>query len=235
MTVLDVRGLRAGYREGTVLHDVDLAVDHGQVVAVLGRNGAGKTTLVHTIIGLVRPTGGHVIVDGADTTSWRTDQIARAGVALVPQGRRVWPSLTVDEHLHLAARCARRSGRWTVAAVVELLPHLGTRRRHRGAELSGGEQQMLAIARALLSNPKVLLLDEPSDGLAPAVVAQVADVVGDLRRAGTSMVLVEQDLRLACAVADDVVVIEKGRVALRCPTREFVRDAPTARRLLGVA
>jgi branched-chain amino acid transport system ATP-binding protein len=228
---LRVRGLVSGYDGGTVLDGVDLDLAAGAVLGLLGRNGAGRSTLVMTLMGLVAPTAGSVVLDGVELAGRRPDAVARAGVALVPQGRRVWAPLTVAEHLALAAR----PGEWTVDGVLALLPRLAERLRHPAGRLSGGEQQMLALARALLTNPRVVLLDEPSDGLAPAVVDQVADVVRTMRARGAAVLLVEQDLHLAFAVADEIAVMERGRVVHRVPTPEFRRDPATASRLLGVA
>jgi branched-chain amino acid transport system ATP-binding protein len=232
MTFLEVQDLRSGYQGSTVLDGVSLDVDEGEVVAVLGRNGVGKTTLVSTIMGLVKPRTGRVRLAGTDLAGAPTDRIARAGVAVVPQGRRVFAPLTVGEHLAISGR--RRAGAWDRDRILDLLPRLGERIGHRGNQLSGGEQQMLAIARALLTNPRLLLLDEPSDGLAPAVVAQVGDVVRALCADGMAVLLVEQDLRLAFAVAPRVAVMQKGRVVLDTTTEQFRREPDVARRLLGV-
>ena len=261
--LLEVQGLRAGYAGGTVLHGVDLTMGEGRAVALLGRNGAGKSTLLAAVMGLVRPTAGSVRLDGRDLAGRPANQVARAGVALVPQGRRVFADLTVDQNLQVAtghrrsgprvtglgaarpritgpgaagprAAGPRDTGPWTPARVYELLPQLAERRRHRADQLSGGEQQMLAIARALLLNPRLLLLDEPSDGLAPSVVARVAGLLSDLRDQGLAILLVEQDLRTAFAVADEVTVMRKGEIAHRSPTLEFRHNAALASRLLGV-
>ncbi|OLT07320.1 hypothetical protein BJF90_14430 [Pseudonocardia sp. CNS-004] len=230
---LEVRGLVSGYDRGVVLHGVDLSLDAGAVLGLLGRNGVGKSTLIMTLAGLVPPSAGSVLLDGAELAGQRPDRIARAGVALVPQGRRVWATLTVAEHLALSARSRR--GTWTVGTVLDLLPRLGERRKHLAGQLSGGEQQMLAVARALLTNPRLVLLDEPSEGLAPAVVDQIASVVGTLRDEGVAVLIVEQDLHLAFAVAGEIAVMEKGVLVHRVPTPEFRRDPDTAYRLLGVA
>ncbi|MGH3386739.1 MAG: ABC transporter ATP-binding protein [Nocardioidaceae bacterium] len=230
---LAIRGLRSGYAGSTVLHGVDLAVDEGGVVALLGRNGVGKSTLVSTTMGLLRPYDGSVVLAGQELAGRRPDAIARAGVALVPQGRRIFAPLTVAEHLRLAARTGA-DGEWTEAGVLELLPRLGERLGHRGDQLSGGEQQMLAIARGLLTNPRLMLLDEPSDGLAPTVVAQVGDVVRTMCAGGMSVLLVEQNLRLAFSVADRVAVMQKGRIVLDTTTADFRSDARRAHSLLGV-
>ncbi|MGY1641856.1 ABC transporter ATP-binding protein [Geodermatophilus sp. SYSU D00703] len=233
--MLEVRGLRSGYRRSTVLQGVDLDVDAGRVLGLLGRNGVGKTTLVHTLMGLVPPSAGTVRLEGVDLTGRRPDVVARAGVAIVPQGRRVWAPLTVTEHLDLAARRGRGRGPWDVPRVLRLLPRLGERRRHAAGQLSGGEQQMLAIARALLTNPRLVLMDEPSDGLAPTVVDLVGEAVAGMRAEGTTLLVVEQDLHLAFAVADEIAVMDKGRVVHRSSTPEFRRDSSVARALLGVA
>ncbi|MDQ4037985.1 MAG: ABC transporter ATP-binding protein [Actinomycetota bacterium] len=231
---LQISGLTSGYGRSSVLQGVDLDVPDGRVLGLLGRNGVGKTTLVHTVMGLVRPTGGSITLDGTELAGRRTDQIARAGLALVPQGRRIWPNLDVTEHLTLASR-RTAGGTWTVPKILELLPRLGERRKHLGGQLSGGEQQMLAIARALLTGPRMLLMDEPSDGLAPTIVDQIGGVIGTLKAEGVTVLLVEQDLHLAFLVADEIAVMVKGQIAHRASTSDFRGDEPTARRLLGVA
>ncbi len=229
----EVRELRSGYRNGEVLHGVDLDVDTGHALAVLGRNGAGKTTLMLTLMGLVQPTGGSVRLDGRELAGSRADQIARAGIALVPQGRRIWPTLTVDEHLVLAGR--RGAGSWTAQRLYDLFPALAGRRRHLGDQLSGGEQQMLATARALTTGPSVLLLDEPSEGLAPAVVDQIGSLIRTVTKAGVAVIVVEHDLHLAFDVADTIAVLARGTIAHHTITADFRRDPETAHRLLGVA
>ncbi|GAA3162920.1 hypothetical protein GCM10010531_13570 [Blastococcus jejuensis] len=233
--MLEVRGLESGYKRSTVLQGVDLDVEAGQVLGLLGRNGVGKSTLINTLMGLVRPSRGSVTLDGAELAGRRPDVIARAGVALVPQGRRVWAPLSVTEHLDLAARRGRGRGPWDVARVLELLPRLGERRRHGAGQLSGGEQQMLAIARALLTNPRLVLMDEPSDGLAPAVVDLIGEAIGGMKAEGVTLVVVEQDLHLAFAVADEIAVMDKGLIVHRSTTREFRSDSSVAHSLLGVA
>jgi len=223
-----VSELRSGYRRVDVLQGVGVSLERGEALALLGRNGAGKTTLLLTLMGLVRPTAGTVVVDGRDLTGARPDRIARAGVALVPQGRRIWPRLTVAEHFRLVHRRGEH-GLW------EMFPQLAARRRHLAGQLSGGEQQMLAIARALLTKPSLVLLDEPSDGLAPAIVDQVGEVIRTMLAGGVAVLLVEQDLHLACSVAGTIAVMAKGHIVHQAPTEEFRRDTDTARRLLGVA
>ncbi|WP_405714401.1 ABC transporter ATP-binding protein [Streptomyces xanthophaeus] len=228
-----IRGLSSGYAGGVVLGGVDLDLDEGGIVAVLGRNGVGKTTLISTVMGLVRPYEGSVTLGGRELAGSRVDVIARAGVGVVPQGRRVFAPLTVAEHLAIAARRPAR-GPWTRARILDLLPRLGERLGHRGDQLSGGEQQMLAIARALLGNPGLLLLDEPSDGLAPAIVAQVGEVIREVGAQGMSVVLVEQNLGLAFSVAQDVAVMQKGRIVHEAACADFRSSPEDRRRLLGV-
>jgi branched-chain amino acid transport system ATP-binding protein len=230
---LRVRDLRSGYRQGEVLHGVDLDVGPGETVAVLGRNGAGKSTLLLTLMGLVRPAGGSVLLDERELSGARTDRIARAGIALVPQGRRIWPTVTVDEHLTLARR-RRETPLWTLDRVWDLFPALAQRRRQLAGHLSGGEQQMLAIARALVTGPQVLLLDEPSEGLAPAIVDRIGEIVHAITDAGVAVVLVEHDLHLVFDVAGAIVVLGRGTVVHRAATPDFRRDPDTAHRLLGV-
>ncbi|MCW2695143.1 MAG: braG2 [Modestobacter sp.] len=233
--MLEVRDLDSGYKRSTVLQGVDLDLAAGQVLGLLGRNGVGKSTLINTLMGLVTPSAGTVRLEGVDLTGRRPDVIARAGVALVPQGRRVWAPLTVTEHLDLAARRGRGKGPWDVARVLELLPRLGERDRHQASHLSGGEQQMLAIARALLTNPRLILMDEPSDGLAPAVVDLIGEAIGRMKAEGVTLLIVEQDLHLAFSVADEIAVMDKGKVVHRSPTLEFRSDSSVAHALLGVA
>lgn len=230
---LVVSGLRSGYAGSTVLDGVDLTVRPGEVVGLLGRNGVGKSTLMSTLVGWVRPTEGSVRLDGQELAGSSTHRIARAGVAIVPQGRRVFAPLTVENNLRIATpRGGSRS--WSVERVYELMPRLAERRRNRGDQLSGGEQQMLAIARALLLEPRLMLLDEPSDGLAPAIVEQVVEVISQLRSEGLTVLLVEQDLHAAFALCDRILVMQKGTIVHDSTTREFRSDAERGRRLLGV-
>ncbi|MFZ4276795.1 ABC transporter ATP-binding protein [Streptomyces arboris] len=218
--MLELTGLTAGYHGGTVLHGLDLSVPAGTVHAVVGHNGAGKTTLVHTVAGLMRPGSGSVRLGGRDVTGLPAHRMARAGVGLVPQGRRVFAGLTVAEHLRLAHRPPRhgdapRPAAWSPARVLELLPRLGERRDHRGAELSGGEQQMLALGRALLGSPSVLLLDEPTEGLAPALVREVQALVTTLADEGIAVLLVSPSPEQAARCARTLTVMTSGRATLR--------------------
>jgi branched-chain amino acid transport system ATP-binding protein len=227
--------VRAGYDLGDVLQVVDLRLEEGEIVALLGRNGVGKTTLMNTIIGLLRPRAGSIRLGGRELAGVAAHEIARAGVAIVPQGRRIFAQLTVEQNLKLARRAsADRELQWDLAEVYDLLPRLRERRRHRGDELSGGEQQMVAIGRALLANPRVLLVDEPSEGLAPMLVNRVTETIADLRQRGLSAILVEQNLHVAVALADRVAVMAKGTIVHRATVDEFRRDRATAQALLGV-
>ncbi|WP_199435041.1 ABC transporter ATP-binding protein [Qaidamihabitans albus] len=232
---LHVRDLVSGYGRSTVLHGVSFELRRGRVLGLLGRNGVGKSTLVLTLAGLLRARSGSVRLDDRELAGRRPDLIARAGVGLVPQGRRVWAPLTVDEHLDLAARRSRAADpTWTPERVFDVFPRLAQRRRHLGGQLSGGEQQMLAIARALLTDPTLVVLDEPSDGLAPAVVEQIGGMLTEMRAAGVTILLVEQDLHLAFAVCDELAVLEKGVIVHATDTPTFRSDPETAHRLLGV-
>ncbi len=229
--LLEVKDLVAGYAGSRVLDGVSLSLDAGEAVTLLGRNGVGKTTCMETIMGLVKPSSGSVHVDGRDVTGRPPHVVSRSGVAIVPQGRRVFAPLTVEENLAIAAR---KSGEWSVKRVYELMPRLAERRSNLGSQLSGGEQQMLAIGRALLCSPRVMLLDEPSDGLAPTVVEQVGKILVDLAQTGLAILIVEQDLRLAFDVADRVVVMTKGQIVHESTVAEFRKDAARAQALLGV-
>jgi branched-chain amino acid transport system ATP-binding protein len=236
MTLLRIEGLRAGYGAGDILHGVDVGVEEGQVVALLGRNGVGKTTLVHSVVGLVRPRAGSIRLGGRELTGRAPHDIARAGIGFVPQGRRIFSHLSVEENLRLARHAADgRQPRWTLERIYELLPRLDERRRHRGNELSGGEQQMVAIGRALLANPRLLLFDEPSEGLAPLLVDRITETIASLRDEGLSAVLVEQNLHVALALADEVAVMTKGEIVYRGTNAEFRRSPEVARTLLGIA
>jgi len=230
--LLTVRDLRAGYAGSTVLDGVDLTVPAGGVVALLGRNGAGKSTFVHTVMGMLKPYSGSIRLGDRELAGAAAHVVARSGVAIVPQGRRVFAPLTVAENLRIAS--GRGQDGWTPERIYELMPRLAERRGNRGDQLSGGEQQMLAIGRALLRDPRLLLLDEPSDGLAPAVVDQVAELLEGLRGEGIAAVLVEQDLHLAFRLADEVAVMQKGRIVHRSPTADFRADRERAHALLGV-
>ena len=211
--MLAVENLVAGYGGSRVLHEVSFAVPAGEVVTLLGRNGMGKTTTVRSIMGLVRPAAGRIAFDGAEVTGLPPYRIAQRGIGLVPEGRQVFPTLTVEENL--VATAANRTGgaaRWTLPAVLALFPRLAERRRNLGSRLSGGEQQMLAIGRALMTNPRLLILDEATEGLAPLIRAEIWAVLARLRAEGQSILLIDKNLAAILKLADRHVVIEKGRV-----------------------
>lgn len=231
--LLDVRGLRAGYGSGSVLRGIDLGISEGESAVVLGRNGVGKTTLIKAICGLLRPTEGSVAIAGNDVTGRPPYVVQRAGVGLVPQGRRIFSSLTVVENLQVSK--ASGSAGWTIERVFELFPGLHARRGNRGHQLSGGEQQMLAIGRALMGNPHLLLLDEPSDGLAPKIIELVADVIAKMRDEGLSVLLVEQNLALALSVGDRMYVVDKGMIVHSMSAAEARADQSVLERLLGIS
>ncbi len=232
MSGLEVRGLHAYYGDSHVLQGVDLDVRDGEAVSLIGRNGAGKTTTIAAIMGLVRPRAGRVRVGSTDLTGRPAHRIARAGVALVPQGRRIFAELSVRENLLLAARPV--PGGWDERRVVELFPPLGRRLQNRGDELSGGEQQMLAIGRALMRNPGVLLLDEPSEGLAPKLVADVGEALRSLRGSGLAILLVEQNLALATRVGERLYVMNKGTIVFGGTPAELAARPDVEARYLGV-
>ncbi len=230
--ILSLRSVSAGYGEAVVVEDLSLGIAQGESVALLGRNGVGKTTLLATILGLTHLHHGAIGWNGADMARWPTHRRARAGIGWVPQERRMWPSLTVEEHLSSVAR----PGEWSVARVHKLFPRLAERSQHRGSQLSGGEQQMLAIARALVTNPRLLLLDEPMEGLAPIVVEELADVLRGLVVAGTMAVLiVEQHAELALSLAPRGVVMERGRVVHDGAAAGLLADRVRLDRWLGAA
>ncbi len=230
--LLRLEGVTAGYGESIVVEDASLAVDEGECVALLGRNGVGKTTLLVTILGLTRFRRGEIRWRGADIAALPAHRRARAGLGWVPQGRRLWPSLTVHENL----ACVARPGPWTLDKAYALFPRLAERRGHGGAQLSGGEQQMLAISRALVTNPRLLLLDEPMEGLAPIVVQELARVLRDLAtEASIAMLLVEQHAELALASSSRAVVMERGRVVHDGPSRELAADRARLDRWLAVS
>jgi branched-chain amino acid transport system ATP-binding protein len=227
--MLSLSDVRAGYGGGQVLHGVSLQVPAGTVIAVVGPNGAGKTTLLHAVAGLVRVTEGTIRLDGTVLSSHPAHVVARCGVALVPQGRRVFASLTVAEHLAIAsARPWRRSAGWDVSRVLRLFPRLRERLRHRGDQLSGGEQQMLAIARALLRQPRLLLLDEPCEGLAPELAAQVRALARELAGGGMTVLVVEQELD-TIGVADRTAVLDHGRLVVESGPRLSTVDRQRGR------
>jgi branched-chain amino acid transport system ATP-binding protein len=207
-------------------------MERGQVVGILGRNGMGKTTLIRSIIGFTPPRRGQVLFKERDITRWPSNRIVSLGLGLVPQGRRVFPSLTVDENLAVAANV--NGGPWTVERVMELFPRLRERRENRAGKLSGGEQQMLAIARALMTNPELLLMDEPTEGLAPLLVREVGHVIENLKSRGLSILLVEQNLPLALRVSEHVHILSRGRIVHSSAPQALWENEEIKRRYLGL-
>lgn len=233
---LVISGLNAFYGDSHVLHDVSFTVKQGQVLGLLGRNGAGKTTCISAIVGLVRARTARLELFGQSIAGLPPEAISLSGIGLVPQGRRIFPSLTVIENLTVAARRGRSGQRsnWTLTDVYEAFPRLAERKQQLAGSLSGGEQQMLAISRALMTNPRLILFDEPSEGLAPQIVTEVAAVLRRLRESGLSIVLVEQNIRLALEIADDVVVLNTGYVAHMGGAEALRADGARIQQLLGV-
>ena len=233
--LLDVRDLRAGYGASEVLFGTDLAVGAGAFVGVLGRNGMGKTTLVQSIMGLRKPSAGSISFAGRELRGQAPNVVARAGIALVPEGRQVFPNLSVEEHLTAFHRSSPSGVKtWTPARALELFPRLAQRRGHLGAQLSGGEQQMLAIARALVTNPLLLILDEATEGLAPLVREEIWRALAELRRGGHAMIVIDKYVQRLVALADRAVIVEKGRIAWRGSAAELAADRTVWQRLLGV-
>jgi branched-chain amino acid transport system ATP-binding protein len=230
--LLAVDGVTAGYGASVVLEDISLVLEEGDSLALLGRNGVGKTTLLVTLMGLTRVHRGGMRWRGRDLTALSTYQRAQAGIGWVPQERYMWPSLTIEEHL----TAVLRPGRWTLARIYSLFPRLEERRGNLGNQLSGGEQQMLAIARALVINPSLLLLDEPMEGLAPIIVQELVKVIrGLVADGGMAVVIVEQHAKLALSLTRQTVVLDRGRVVHRGSSEELRADAETLHRLVAVA
>ncbi len=233
---LALDGIDAYYGDSHVLQQVSLGLAEGHLLGLLGRNGAGKTTCLSVIVGLLAPRGGRICLFGEEVAGAAPEAIAARGVALVPQGRRIFRSLTVRENLVVAAHRPRGAARfpWSLASVFDAFPRLSERRDQSAALLSGGEQQMLAIARALMSNPRVLLMDEPSEGLAPQIVAEVMATIRKLKDQGLSILLVEQNPRLVMDLADDIVILTSGRVAVGTTPAAVVRETVDLGQHLGV-
>ncbi|MBK7333668.1 MAG: ABC transporter ATP-binding protein [Betaproteobacteria bacterium] len=230
--LLAVEGVTAGYGDGVVLEDVSLSLEEGDSLALLGRNGMGKTTLLVTLMGLTRLRGGALRWRGRDLAALPTHRRSQAGLGWVPQERFMFPSLTVEEHLTAVAR----PGRWTVKKVYAIFPRLEERRGNYGNQLSGGEQQMLAIARALMVNPSLLLLDEPMEGLAPIIVQELMNVIRELvSDGGMAVIVVEQHAKLALALTRQAVVLERGRVVHRSASETLLADPDTLHRLVSVS
>jgi len=233
--MLQLKGVSAAYGSVEVLHDVSLSVGAGQFVSLIGANGAGKTTTLRAISGLLPPSAGTIEVAGHDITRARTSTIVRSGIAHCPEGRRVFPMMTVYENLLVGAHVLEEKGKVTngLDMVFKLFPWMKERRRQLAGSLSGGEQQMLAISRALITRPKLLLLDEPSLGLSPKLVSQVASIIQNLHRSGIAVLLVEQNARLALSLADHAYVLESGRIVLQGPGKDLVNDEHVRAAYLG--
>jgi branched-chain amino acid transport system ATP-binding protein len=233
---LTLAGIDAFYGDSQVLHDVSFTLGEGRVLALLGRNGAGKTTCMSSVMGWLPPRKGDVRLFGESIARLGPEAIARRGIGFVPQGRRIFPSLTVRENLEVARQARRGAGApWTVERVLELFPSLAKRPAQAAGSLSGGEQQMLAIGRSLMGNPRVVLMDEPSEGLAPFIVAEVGRTIARLKTEGQAIVLVEQNVRLALDLADEVAILNTGRVVFRGSVDEVRGNEALMSRHLGLA
>jgi branched-chain amino acid transport system ATP-binding protein len=228
--MLTVEDLAAGYGRAQVLFGVSFTIGPGETLALMGRNGMGKTTTVRAVMGLLRPWAGRVAFEGRALHGQTPHRIARAGIGFVPEGRQIFPALTVEENLIATAR----RGRWTLAGVLALFPRLEARRRHRGAELSGGEQQMLAIARALMTNPRLLILDEATEGLAPLIRAEIFATLAALRREGEATLVIDKHLGLLRGIADRIALLEKGRIVWQGTPAALGADPTIAERHLHV-
>ncbi|MBM3542068.1 MAG: ABC transporter ATP-binding protein [Alphaproteobacteria bacterium] len=229
--ILDLAGVETAYGASQVLFGIDLTVKAGEVVTLLGRNGMGKTTTVRSIMGLVRVKGGRVRFEGRDIAGWPAHRVARAGLGLVPEGRQIFPNLSVRENL---TSTARAGGPWTLARTLALFPALAERLEAMGVLLSGGEQQMLAIGRALMTNPRLLILDEATEGLAPLVRREIWRVLGELKAAGQSILVIDKSIDALLALADRHYVLEKGRVVWSGSSAALSADPDTQHKYLGV-
>jgi branched-chain amino acid transport system ATP-binding protein len=232
MSALTAERLHTYYGKSHILDSVSIDVAEGKVTTLLGRNGAGKTTTLRSLLGLTPPREGRVTIFGKDTTRWPTFRVAALGVGYVPEGRKIFPNLSVDDNLRVPLQ---RPGPWTAARVYELFPRLAERRSNRGRQLSGGEQEMLSIGRALLINPKLLILDEPSQGLAPLIVREVFRVVSKMRDEGISVLLVEQNVRMSLEISDQVYVLDDGKVIYTGPAAELAKDEERVRAMAGAS
>jgi branched-chain amino acid transport system ATP-binding protein len=232
--MLSVEAVDLYYGASHTLRRVSLTARKGEVTCILGRNGVGKTTTMRSVMGLLRPTSGRVVWKGTNIAGWAPHRVARAGIGFVPEDRRVFAELTVWENLDIAARAARRSGHWTLEAVYELFPKLRELRNRPGGYLSGGEQQMLTIARTLMGNPELLLLDEPSEGLAPLVVETLLTNIRALKEQGLTILLAEQGVDFSLTLADRVYILEKGSIRHSGSAAELRNDAPLRDRLLAL-
>jgi branched-chain amino acid transport system ATP-binding protein len=232
ISALTAEGLHTYYGKSHILHGVSLEVAEGKITALLGRNGAGKTTTLRSLMGLTPAREGRITIFGKDTTHWPTFRIAAAGVGYVPEGRRIFANLSVEENLKVPLE---RDGPWTIPRIYQLFPRLAERKQNRGRQLSGGEQEMLSIARALLLNPRLLILDEPSQGLAPLIVREVFRIVQQMKAEGISVLLVEQNARMSLEIADDAYVLDDGAVVYSGTASELAADDARVRALAGAS
>jgi branched-chain amino acid transport system ATP-binding protein len=232
--MLELVDVHTYYAENHILNGISLEVKKNSVVALLGRNGMGKTTIVRSIVGFTPPRSGKVLFKGEEISGLPAYRICQMGIALAPQGRAIFPSLNVEENLTLGQRSAKKAGGWSLERVYALFPRLKERARNKGNLLSGGEQQMLAVARALMTDPDFLILDEASEGLAPIIVREIGDLVLRLKENGLSVLLVEQNLPLALGVSDYVYIVSKGEIVHQSTTEELKKDKQTQNRCLGV-
>ena len=232
--ILDARGIHAWYGSSHVLHGIDLQITRGETVGLLGRNGMGKSTLIRTLLGHVTQRDGHIQIFGQDLSRAKPHEVARRGVAYVPEGRGVFPNLSVRENLVMAARPAGSGGRgWTCERVLQTFPRLAERLTNQGSQLSGGEQQMLSIGRALMTQPDLIILDEATEGLAPLIVAEIWRVIGEIRKDGIATLIVDRDYRKVLAQSDRALVLQKGQVVLAGDAKSM-RENPALATFLGV-
>ena len=233
--LIDARGLQAWYGSSHILHGIDFRLRRGETVGLLGRNGMGKSTLIRTLLGHVRQRQGHISVQGRDLSRAQPHEVARLGIAYVPEGRGIFPNLTVRENLVMAARPGLRGQReWTFERILQTFPRLAQRLDNLGWQLSGGEQQMLSIGRALMTHPEAIILDEATEGLAPLIVAEIWRVIGEIRRSGLATLVVDRNYRTVMAHSDRLVVLEKGRLVLEGPSDELQQRPAELGRYLGV-
>jgi branched-chain amino acid transport system ATP-binding protein len=234
-TLIEVTGLHAWYGSSHVLHGVDFTLARGETVGLLGRNGMGKSTLIRSMLGHVRQREGRIVVRGRDLSRGQPHEVARLGIAYVPEGRGIFPNLTVKENLVMAARAGLRGQRdWSLERILSTFPRLAERLDHLGSQLSGGEQQMLSIGRALMTNPDAIILDEATEGLAPLIVAEIWRVIGEIRACGLATLVVDRNYRTVMAHSDRLVVLEKGRVVLCGSSAELQQRPAELGRCLGV-
>ncbi|MEH7384811.1 ABC transporter ATP-binding protein [Bacillus sp. JJ1521] len=236
--MLELKDIHSYYGTSHILQGVTFTVPKGKCVALLGRNGAGKTTTIHTISGLVKSKRGTITLNDKQVQALPTHQISRHGIGLVPQGRRIFPSLTIKENLTMPAQKRKGNSQavdWDIDKVYELFPILKERENNMGTQLSGGQQQMLAIGRALMTNPQFLLMDEPSEGLAPVIIDQVGEIVCKLKETGLSILMVEQNISLACRVADEILIMNKGTIVWNGAPNELLENKDIQHKYLGVS